>query len=174
MARSVGFLAKVEQCEWFQAIYSQQNSAEWTADHSAGKWGVGRDHDSTCTPSTFEISLLESFPDSKNNHTSYEWSVAGFFKQKKKRNRSCANWSRFSLVSQNKNLFIKYGNPWKIHQRPLLLLCDFKIKQVHERMVLLTVSPDLGTESSLSGYDIAIRILKACHKNKIENFIACS
>jgi len=39
-------------------------------------------------------------------------------------------------------------------------------------MVLLTVSIDLGRESSLSGYDIAIRILKACHKNKTENFVA--
>lgn len=38
-------------------------------------------------------------------------------------------------------------------------------------MVLLTVSPGLGTESSLSGYT-ANRMLKACNKNKTDNLIA--
>lgn len=62
------------------------------------------------------------------------------------------------------------GKPWKKHWRLLPFLCDFTIKQVHERIVLLTVKPDLGTESSLSGYDIVIRTLKVYQKNKTENF----
>lgn len=53
---------------------------------------------------------------------------------------------------------------------PLLFPHDFTIKQVHEKVVLLTVRPDLGTESSPSVYDIVIRILKVYQRNKTENF----
>lgn len=54
------------------------------------------------------------------------------------------------------------------HEKTTPFLCDFAIKQVHESTVLLTVRPDPGTESSLSGYDTVIRILKVYQKNKPE------
>lgn len=61
------------------------------------------------------------------------------------------------------------GNPWK---KPLKTF-TLSLKQIHERTVLLTVRLDLGTQSSLSGCDVVIRILKVYHKNKnkTENFL---
>lgn len=127
-----------------------------------------------CSPATSDVSLLDSFTDSQNNH---QWPVVEFLNRKTPKKLFMYKLIQI-LISVPKSKFInELWTQMENHEKNTEDLYSFSVtsqSSQFERIVLLTVRPDLVTESSFSGCDIVIRILKGYPKNKTENFLFLS